>query len=367
VEQGRSALESVAVTPAFWKRRRVLVTGHTGFKGAWLALWLARLGASTVGYALRPPTAPSLFELARVAASMRSIEGDIRDRGRLHEVTREAAPEIVFHLAAQSLVRQSYQDPVGTFEVNVTGTIHLLEACRPVSGVRAIVIVTSDKCYEESAAGSPHRETDPLGGHDPYAASKACAEIASAAYRRSFFSANGASAALATARSGNVIGGGDWAPDRLMTDLIGAFASGRTARLRNPGATRPWQHVLDPIAGYLTLAERLHEQGGRFAEAWNFGPQPSSAADVRTVADRVAALWGGGAAWEREGEPQPREAPILELDAAKARERLGWAPRLDLDAALAWTVSWYRSLRDGGDARELTEHQIERYMEGRVP
>jgi CDP-glucose 4,6-dehydratase len=356
----------VAVSPAFWRGRRVLITGHTGFKGAWLSLWLAQLGASTVGYALRPPTSPSLFELARVAETMQSREGDLNDFRHLDTIVHEAQPEIVFHLAAQSLVRQSYEDPVGTFSVNVIGTVHLLEACRRSPTIRAIVVVTSDKCYEENPAGSPHREGDPLGGHDPYAASKACAEIASAAYRRSFF-ASDSSAALATARSGNVIGGGDWAADRLMTDLIGAFSTGRVARLRNPTATRPWQHVLDPLAGYLLLAERLYAKGQRYAEAWNFGPAAASTADVQTVAERVARLWGTGAAWEIEGMPQPREAPVLELDATNAQNHLGWKPQLDLEAALAWTVSWYQRWRDGTDARALAEGQIGRYMEGRVP
>jgi CDP-glucose 4,6-dehydratase len=366
VELRAAAVESVAVTPAFWRGRRVLLTGHTGFKGAWLALWLKRLGATVAGYSLPAPTRPSLYELAAVGETVDSVEGDVRDLGQLQAAIKGAAPEIVLHLAAQSLVRPSYDDPVGTFATNVAGTVNLLEACRGVEPLRAIVVVTSDKCYEENGAGRAYRESDPLGGHDPYAASKACAEIATAAYRRSFLGTAGSRVAVASARAGNVIGGGDWAADRLMTDLVGAFSAGRRPRLRNPGATRPWQHVLDPLAGYLVLAERLHEDGQRYAEAWNFGPAREGAATVQAVTERVARLWGPGATWELDEAAQPREAPALALDAGKARERLGWRPLLDLDAALAWTVSWYKGLNGGAGARALAEDQIGRYMEGRV-
>jgi CDP-glucose 4,6-dehydratase len=354
------------VTPGFWFQRRVLITGHTGFKGAWLALWLSRLGASIVGYALPPATRPSLFEAAGIAGIVESIEGDVRDSEHLNAAVRRAAPEIVLHLAAQSLVRSSYTDPIGTFSTNVMGTVRLLEACRTVPTVRAVVVVTSDKCYEESAAQRPYSESDPLGGHDPYAASKACAEIATSAYRRSFLSAAGSRIAVATARSGNVIGGGDWAAERLMTDLMAAFTAGRQALLRNPKATRPWQHVLDPLSGYLMLAERLSAEGQRFAEAWNFGPAPGSVVDVQSVANRVAQLWGAGAGWVCDTGSHPREAPALALDAAKAQERLGWRPRIDLDTALAWTVSWYRTWHLGGNARQLADAQIGRFMEGPV-
>lgn len=357
----------MGVSPEFWVSKRVLITGHTGFKGAWLALWLKRLGASLVGYALAPPTRPNLFEAAGVGGIMRSIAGDVRNAESLTAAVRETAPEIVFHLAAQSLVRASYADPAGTFSTNVMGTVQLLEACRAATGVRAVVIVTSDKCYEENAARQPYRESDALGGHDPYSASKACAEIVTSAYRRSFLGAAGADIAVASARSGNVIGGGDWAADRLLTDLIAAFGSGGKPRLRNPAATRPWQHVLDPLAGYLTLAERLHAEGQRYAEAWNFGPEPDSTADVQEVANRVARLWGSGATWVLDAEPQPREAPALELNAAKARQRLGWRPRLDLDTALAWTVSWFKDWQQGIPARQVSDDQIGRFMGGGAP
>lgn len=354
----------MGVSPQFWVRKRVLITGHTGFKGAWLALWLRRLGAAIVGYALAPPTRPSLFDLAGVGELIRSIEGDVCDSRHLNGAVREAAPEIVFHLAAQSLVRSSYSDPIGTFSTNVMGTVQLLEACRAAPAVRAVVVVTSDKCYEENATHQPYRESDPLGGHDPYAASKACAEIATGAYRRSFLSAAESRIAVASARSGNVIGGGDWAAERLMTDLMGAFSAGRQARLRNPQATRPWQHVLDPLSGYLMLAERLHAEGQRYAEAWNFGPEPDATADVQAVANRVAQLWGSRAAWVLDAEPQPREAPALALDARKSQQRLGWRPQLDLDTALAWTVSWYKAWHQGGDARQLVDEQLGRFMAG---
>lgn len=364
MEQWQGALEGMVGDGRFWRGKRVFLTGHTGFKGAWLALWLEKLGASIVGYALPPPTRPSLFELAGVGRTMHSVEGDVRDFERLKTAIRDATPEIVFHLAAQSLVRHSYGDPVGTFSTNVAGTVNLLEACRAAPALRAVVVVTSDKCYEEHAPGRPYKESDPLGGHDPYSASKACAEIATRAYRQSFLGTAEARTAVASARSGNVIGGGDWAADRLMTDLIGAFSAGRRPRLRNPRATRPWQHVLDSLSGYLILAERLYAEGQSFAEAWNFGPESGSTADVQAIADRVARLWGADMTWISDTSPHPREAPALELDSGKARQRLGWQPRLDLDTALVWTVSWYKRWHQAGNARTLVDEQIGRFMEG---
>lgn len=350
------------MTPRFWEGRRVFITGHTGFKGAWLSLWLKQAGASVVGYALPSPTKPNLFELADVSAVIHSIEADVRDSERLKQAIRTAEPEIVFHLAAQSLVRVSYNDPLGTLSTNVIGTANLLEACRYAATLRAVVVVTSDKCYEENGNGLPYKESDPLGGHDPYAASKACAEIVTSAYRRSFFGTE-TRVAVASARSGNVIGGGDWAADRLITDLITAFHAGRRPRLRNPNATRPWQHVLDPLSAYVTLAERLFGDGQPFAEAWNFGPDPDSNVNVQTIADRVAQLWGPGAKWDLDPQQQPREAPLLALDACKARARLGWRPRIDLDTALAWTVSWYKNWHEGKHARQLANDDIVRYMD----
>jgi CDP-glucose 4,6-dehydratase len=351
----------MSVTAGFWNGRRVFLTGHTGFKGAWLALWLARMKASVTGYALPAPTQPSLFEAARIASAIQSVEGDIRDLERLKAAMRSAAPEVVFHLAAQALVRASYDDPLETFSTNLMGTVNLLEACRELPSLRAVVVVTSDKCYEEHPSGKAHREGDPLGGHDPYAASKACAEIATAAYRRSFFGAS--KAGVASARAGNVIGGGDWGADRLLPDLMRAFSAGERVRLRNPAATRPWQHVLDPLAGYLMLAERLSSDPAGFAEAWNFGPAPKGSVTVETVANRAASLWGKGAGWEIEPGQQPREAPLLALDPAKAGERLGWRPRFDLERSLEATLSWYKEYYQGANARALVEAQLEHFME----
>jgi len=352
----------MGITPAFWRGRRVFVTGHTGFKGAWLALWLAKLQARVTGYALAPPTEPSLFEAAHVAETVLSLSGDVRDLERLRASVRNASPEILFHLAAQALVRPSYADPVGTFSTNVMGTVNVLEVSRDVPGLRAVIILTSDKCYEENSSGRPHAESDPLGGHDPYAASKACAEITAAAYRQCFFASSAEGPAIATARAGNVIGGGDWGMDRLIPDLVRAFCGGTRARLRNPGATRPWQHVLDPLAGYLTLAERLNAGGSHFAGAWNFGPSGGQSATVERVANRAVQLWGSGAAWEVDRTPQPREARFLALNPARAEEHLGWTTRLDLDTAIEWTISWYDRWRTGANARHLSEAQIDHFM-----
>ena len=338
----------------FWLGRRVLVTGHTGFKGSWLALWLRRLGAEVIGYALPPSTMPSHYELADVGSDMRSIFADVRDAQQMHNAFAEARPEIVFHLAAQSLVRASYEIPRETYEVNVIGTANLLDAVRAWGSVRAVVIVTSDKCYENREWSWGYRESDPLGGHDPYSSSKACAEILTAAYRSSYFS-DPQAARIASARAGNVIGGGDWARDRLIPDLVTAFAAGRKPLIRNPHAIRPWQFVLDPLYGYLLLAERLcAPDGDSFAEAWNFGPEDRDVRSVGAVVDRVAGLWGDGATVERDARQHPHEAQFLKLDSSKARARLGWSSRLDVENALTWTVRWYRACaaHDAGAAAQ---------------
>jgi CDP-glucose 4,6-dehydratase len=362
VELGPCALEDLGVTPGFWTDRNVFVTGDTGFKGAWLSLWLGDLGARVTGYALDPLASPNLYNEAGQANAYSSIRGDVRDLARLSDALRRTGPEVVFHLAAQALVRESYRDAVATFDTNVMGTVNVLEACRKLTTVKAIVVITTDKCYEEAPLGAAHRESDPLGGHDPYAASKACAEIVTGAYRRSFFS-DTAGARVASARAGNVIGGGDWAADRLMPDLMRAFGQGRVAEIRHPEATRPWQHVLDPLRGYLELAERLCREGSGYAEAWNFGPEPRGSIPVREVVTRAAALWGKGAQWTTTGDGRLREAPALALDSSKAKERLGWSCRFGVDEALEWTVDWYRQWMDGKDARSLTLDQIGRYME----
>lgn len=350
----------MAVDPSFWKGRRVLVTGHTGFKGSWLAIWLTEMGAEVTGYALEPPTSPSLYETAGAGAGMESVTADIRDRASLEKALAKARPEVIFHLAAQSLVRPSYENPLETFEVNVTGTANVLEAARLSGGVSALVSVTSDKCYENREWLWPYRENEPLGGHDPYSASKACAEIVTASFRRSFFG-DPAAPSVATARAGNVIGGGDWAKDRLMTDLLTAFSTGKRAEIRNPSAVRPWQHVLEPLSGYLMLAEKLAENGRDFAEAWNFGPESSEAATVGAIADMAAALWGDGASWSHDQGFHAHEAHLLKLDATKARIRLGWKPRMNLKEALSLTVSWHKALLSGRNMREFTLGQIRDY------
>lgn len=347
---------------AFWRKKRVLITGHTGFKGSWLALWLQSLGADVVGFALDPPSAPSLFEQARVGEGITSVLGDIRDLTRVRDVMATYRPEVVFHLAAQSLVRPSYQSPVDTYATNVMGTVHVLDAMRQVGSARVGVVVTSDKCYEnrESMLWG-YRETDPMGGHDPYSNSKGCAELVTSAYRRSFFAGEDASLALATARAGNVIGGGDWAEDRLIPDVIRAFAAGEPVHVRRPDAIRPWQHVLEPLRGYLLLAERLWSDGAPLAEGWNFGPDDRDARPVQHIVEQMIDRWGAGASAVLDDGPHPHEATYLRLDCSKARALLGWRPRLPLDEALAWTVEWYRGVEDGADPRALTLDQIHQY------
>ncbi|HEX8646147.1 MAG TPA: CDP-glucose 4,6-dehydratase [Thermoleophilaceae bacterium] len=342
----------MGVDPAFWRGRRVLVTGHTGFKGSWLSLWLQELGAEVSGYGLEPPTEPSLFEAARVGEGMASAIGDVRDRAAVAEAVRVAEPDVLLHLAAQPLVRESFADPVGTYEVNVSGTANVLDAA-VCAGVRAVVVVTSDKCYAPRA--EPCREGDPLGGSDPYSSSKACAELVAAAWRESFGRDGGP--AIATVRAGNVIGGGDWAADRLVPDAIRAALDGRPLLVRNPEAIRPWQHVLNPLSGYLEVAQRLGEEP-EAAAAWNFGPAPGDELPVREVADRLAGLWGEGLEWRAEGDGGPPETAVLRLDSAKARERLGWQPRWHLDDALSATVDWFRAWAAGADARGITAAQL---------
>jgi CDP-glucose 4,6-dehydratase len=348
--------------PRFWAGRSVLVTGHTGFKGAWLSLWLARLGARVTGFALAPETEPSLFALAGVGDRVASRIGDVRDLAALSACVAEARPEVVLHLAAQALVRPSYADPVGTYAANVMGTVHLLEAVRACPEVAAVVIVTSDKAYENREWHWPYREDEAMGGRDPYSNSKGCAELVTSAYRASFFGEGGHPAHIASARAGNVIGGGDWSADRLVPDAVRAFGRGEAVEIRAPGAVRPWQHVLEPLSGYLRLAELLAgPEGAAFAEAWNFGPAD---ADCRPVAEVVAGLargWGGDASWRLSPGPHPHEATFLKVDASKARARLGWDRRLGLAQALAWTGAWYRAQAEGADAAALTLDQIARY------
>ena len=366
MEKGSSALEDLVKGADAWRGRRVFITGHTGFKGSWLSLWLNHLGAEVTGYALLPPTVPSLFEAARVADIVRHVIGDIRDMPSLSAAMAEARPEVIFHLAAQPLVRLSYDQPLETYATNVMGTVHLLEAARRLGTVGAFVCVTTDKCYENREWIWPYRETDPMGGHDPYSSSKGCAELIVSAYRRSFFPLSKIPAggmALATARAGNVIGGGDWAADRLVPDLVRAFSRGDSPILRSPGAIRPWQHVLDALAGYLRLAEGLLADDVACADAWNFGPTDDDARTVSWIVERMRSVWTGVPAPIRDTGIHPHEAQSLRLDSSKARAHLGWRPGLKLEDALDWIVSWHRSVSADGNAREETLGQIQLYME----
>lgn len=354
------------MSPAFWRGKRVFLTGHTGFKGSWLSLWLQSLGAELTGYALKPPTTPSLFEVGRVAEGMLCIEGDIRDLAHLTRAVLDARPEIVIHMAAQSLVRYSYQNPVETYATNVMGTVHMLEAVRAAQSVRAVVNITTDKCYENREWVWGYRENDPMGGYDPYSNSKGCAELVSSAYRSSFFNADDYlkhGVGLATARAGNVIGGGDWAKDRLIPDILAAFEHGKPVHIRNPNAVRPWQHVMEPLRGYLMLAERLVEHGPDYAEAWNFGPAEEDARPVGWIVEQMAERWGGEVQWQLGGGEHPHEAGCLKLDILKARSRLHWSPALRLESALNLVTDWAKRHKRGADARQLTLEQIERYQQ----
>lgn len=349
------------MTPTFWQGRRVFLTGHTGFKGSWLSLWLQSLGAELRGYSLAAPTTPALFNEARVARAMDSLQGDIRDTHALRNAMVSFKPEIVIHMAAQPLVRLSYSEPVETYQTNVMGTVNLLEAVRATDSVRGVVNVTTDKCYENREWVWGYRETDPMGGFDPYSSSKGCAELATAAYRQSFLQQG--RTALASARAGNVIGGGDWAQDRLVPDILRAFEKNQPVTLRNPRSTRPWQHVLEPLSGYLTLAERLHEEGQRFAEAWNFGPADEDARSVEWIVQHVASAWGSGARWEVDGGVHPHEAHYLKLDCSKAKQRLHWSPRWSLGATLDRIVRWHQAWRAGEDVHRHCQQEIADYMD----
>jgi CDP-glucose 4,6-dehydratase len=359
-------MESVVIRPTFWNGKRVFVTGHTGFKGSWLSLWLQELGAHVTGYSLPAPTQPSLFDLAGVGERMNSLIGDVRDLDRLSRGLREQQPCIVFHLAAQPIVRDSYTDPVGTYATNVMGTVHLLEATRHVPSIKAVVVVSSDKCYENHEWERGYHEDDAMGGFDPYSSSKGCTELVTAAYRRSFFQQKDVGrprAMIASGRAGNVIGGGDWAAGRLVPDMMRAFASNQSVLIRNPRSIRPWQHVLEPLSGYLMLAERLIDADG-FDEAWNFGPDETDSRSVAEIADALVELWGEGASWTVDQGAHPHEAHSLRLNSSKARQRLGWAPHMHVTTALEWVVEWYRGYASGDDVRQLTVDQIARYQGG---
>lgn len=353
------------MTPNFWRGKRVFLTGHTGFKGSWISLWLQSLGAELTGYALNPPTDPSLFDVADVASGMKTVIADIRDLPTLQQAMQAAQPDIVIHMAAQPLVRFSYQNPVETYATNVMGTVHLLEAVRHTPSVKAVVNITTDKCYENREWLWGYRENEPMGGYDPYSNSKGCAELVSAAYRTSFFNANDYDqhgAAIATVRAGNVIGGGDWAKDRLIPDILAAFESGKPVYMRHPHAVRPWQHVLEPLRGYLILAERLYRKGPDYAEGWNFGPNDEDAKPVAWIVEQMADLWGQGAAWQLDDGDHPHEATYLKLDISKARSRLDWHPDLSLKQALELIVDWSQARQAGANMRHHTLTQIQSYQ-----
>lgn len=344
----------------FWRDRSVFLTGHTGFKGGWIALWLAQLGAKVHGFSLPPPTTPSFFEETQLQGRLASSKiGNIRDLNSLIEVMQAANPTVVIHMAAQPLVRESYNSPVYTFATNVLGTVNLLEAARKTDSIKAIVNITTDKCYENQEWIWPYRESDRLGGRDPYSSSKACAELATAAYRDSFLAAAGIH--LATVRAGNVIGGGDWAADRLIPDFLRALDAGDTLRIRSPQAIRPWQHVLDPLVGYLLLAEALVSQGADFANAWNFGPDESDAKPVSWIVERLFEKFPNSR-YDLERKPQPHEASLLKLDSSKANSKLGWTPRWPLETALRKTLDWHEAWKRGESMAVFSEQQIDAYQ-----
>jgi CDP-glucose 4,6-dehydratase len=343
-----------------WAGRRVLITGHTGFKGSWLTLWLHAMGARVTGFALPPPTSPSLFEAAGIGGLIEHIEGDVRDLAAVQAAIERARPEVVFHLAAQPLVRLSYREPVETYATNVMGTVNLLEAVRQAGGVKAAICVTSDKCYENREWSWAYRETDPMGGHDPYSSSKGCAELVVSAWRRSF--CDGEGPALASVRAGNVIGGGDWAEDRLVPDLVRAFEAGAAPLVRSPDSVRPWQHVLEALGGYLMLAERLLAGERRLADGWNFGPSDEDARPVRWIVEQMRSAWGDAAvAPSADRGPRPHEAGLLRLDSSRARAELGWRPVLGLGEAIEWIAEWHKAVGRGEDAGAVTLQQIARY------
>ncbi len=348
----------------FWQGKKVFITGHTGFKGSWLCLWLHSLGAEVTGYALPPPTQPSLYELGRIDGLVNSVIGDVRDAATLNQALANAQPEIVIHMAAQALVRESYKNPADTYAVNVMGTVNLLEAVRACSTVKAVVNVTTDKCYENKEWIWGYRENESMGGYDPYSNSKACSELVTASYRSSFFNLDEYArhgVGIASARAGNVIGGGDWATDRLIPDCIGALLGSEAIRIRNPNSIRPWQHVLEPLGGYLSLAQHLYEEGPAFATGWNFGPNEQDAKPVEWIVQKLCDAWGNGSGYIIDAGPHPHEANYLKLDCSKARHLLGWQPRWSLDTALVKIVEWVRAYQQQEDLREICFRQIREY------
>lgn len=350
----------------FWDKKRVFITGHTGFKGSWLCLWLNSMGAEVTGYALDPPTEPSLFKLCNIHELIHSIKGDVRDLDFLRKSICDARPEVVIHMAAQPLVRDSYTSPVDTYEINVMGTVNVLEAVRSTNGIKAVINVTTDKCYENKEWLWGYRENEPFGGYDPYSNSKACSELVTAAYRSSFFNHakyNIHGVAVASARAGNVIGGGDWARDRLITDCVNSLLQGDKIRIRNPHAIRPWQHVLEPLAGYLSLAEKLHANGAEFAEGWNFGPDESDAKTVEWIVRTLCQKWDGAPGYYIDKGEHPHEATYLKLDCSKAKSRLEWRPKWDLEKTIDCIIEWTKDYKAGKDLRKTCLKQIANYVQ----
>jgi CDP-glucose 4,6-dehydratase len=356
-------MNSAQVNPLFWKNKKVFLTGHTGFKGGWLALWLSSMGAYVTGYALHANTTPNLFGILGVDNLIhKSYIADIRDLNALQSAIHETSPDILIHMAAQPLVRFSYVNPVETYATNVMGTVNVLESARLTPSLRATVVVTTDKCYENKEWAWGYRESEPMGGYDPYSNSKGCAELVTSAYRQSYFSGNNASNSIATARAGNVIGGGDWSEDRLIPDALRAFEASVPLRIRNPFSTRPWQHVLEPLSGYLVLAQALHEKGAPFASGWNFGPRDEDNRSVQELIDLLISSWGSSASWEKEGSEQPHEANFLKLDCSKARIQLGWMPTWDLETSIKKIVQWQKAFRAKENMKEVSLAQINQYM-----
>jgi CDP-glucose 4,6-dehydratase len=353
-------MENLELNPEFWRGKRVLLTGHTGFKGSWMSLWLQSMEAELQGLALNPPTVPSLFVEANVAQGMVSNIVDIRDYDAVLKVVKSFHPEIVIHMAAQPLVRYSYKNPIETYATNVMGTVHLLEAIRQTGVAKVVVNVTTDKCYENKEWVWGYREDEPMGGYDPYSSSKGCSELVTSAYRRSYFAETGI--ALASARAGNVIGGGDWAEDRLVPDVLRAFENNQPVIIRNPHSTRPWQHVLEPLSGYLTLVEKLWDEPLTYAEGWNFGPKDDDAKPVGWIVKQLCDAWGKGASWRLDGKNHPHEATYLKLDISKARHIMGWAPRWSLDTALKKIVDWQKAYINQHDLRWYTQSQIQEFQ-----
>ncbi|QWE06928.1 CDP-glucose 4,6-dehydratase [Polynucleobacter sp. JS-JIR-5-A7] len=351
------------VDPAFWKGKKVFLTGHTGFKGGWLSLWLSSMGAKVTGYALAAITSPNLFDVLEIDSLVeKSHIANICDLATLQKAMSEANPDVVIHMAAQPLVRYSYVNPVETYATNVMGTVHVLEGARNIDTVQATVVVTTDKCYENNEWVWGYRENEPMGGHDPYSNSKGCAELVTSAYRQSYFSSPNSVNKVASARAGNVIGGGDWSQDRLIPDAIKAFELNKSLMIRNPRAIRPWQHVLEPLSGYLILAQALYEQGSAYATSWNFGPRDEENCSVQEMIELVIAQWGGSARWEKEGAGQPHEASLLKLDCSKARTQLGWIPRWDLEIAIQKIVQWQKAYQTKENMLEVSLAQINHYM-----